>query len=93
MVVMKIQYGNIQKIATQANISRTYLSMILSGVRRPTYEIARRLARATDTDAVLWLSGMPGELRQAVVATCERIARKAAYNAALGNNVEDDIDF
>jgi len=51
------------KIAKMANLSRSFLSLIIAGKRRPSYSTAKRLAKVTGTDPVLWLEGKPEEIR------------------------------
>lgn len=52
-------------VAREAGISEGFLSQILSGVRRPRWEKAKKLAKATETTPDLWLEGAPAEIREA----------------------------
>lgn len=54
------------EIANKAQISQQFVSKILSGVRRPSWPTAKKLAGATGTSPVLWLEGTPDEIRRAI---------------------------
>lgn len=53
----------ITEIAEKANITQGALSNILSGRRRPSWSVAKRLAQVTNTTPYLWLEGAPDEIR------------------------------
>lgn len=55
---------NFSKLANDAGYSRQYICNLLSGRQKPTYRIAKALAKVTSTDVMLWLEGSPDELRQ-----------------------------
>lgn len=55
-------------LADKAGISDGYLSLIISGLRRPSWHNAKALAKATGTTPELWLEGSPDEIRAAVEA-------------------------
>ena len=46
-------------IARQAQISPTHLTLILKGVKRPSWKAAKRLATATNTSPVFWMDAPP----------------------------------
>jgi transcriptional regulator with XRE-family HTH domain len=54
-------------ICKQAAISSGFLSLLLSGDRRPSWPTAKRLAEVTGTEPALWLEGTPEALRQIVM--------------------------
>ncbi|MBU4185998.1 MAG: helix-turn-helix domain-containing protein [Proteobacteria bacterium] len=56
----------ITEIAEKANITQGALSNILSGRRRPSWTVAKRLAQVTYTTPYLWLEGMPDEIKSAL---------------------------
>ena len=62
------------EIIKRCEIHQSTLSNILTGRRRPSWSIAKRLAAATDTEPVLWLEGSPNEIKKALSqpldATC-----------------------
>ena len=51
------------RIAEMIEISTPFLNQIISGIRRPSWKVAKRLAQATDTKPELWLDGSPVEIR------------------------------
>ena len=55
-------------IVKRVGISGSYLSEILNGKRRPTWQMAKRLATGTGTTPELWLDGKPAEIRRAIEA-------------------------
>lgn len=48
-------------LAKEAEITPSYLSMILNGKSGPSWITAKQLARATDTKADQWMDGTPSE--------------------------------
>lgn len=59
-------------LAHLAAITPSYLSMILSGTRRPGYLVSSRLARETRTDPLMWMRDDPVPKRDAVDAYLNR---------------------
>lgn len=53
-------------LATRAKISAAHLSYILSGKRRPSWRVAKRLANATRTKPALWMEGTVADIRAAL---------------------------
>ena len=49
--------STITQIANNALISQGYLSLILSGERRPSWPVSQRLEKATGISAVDWIDG------------------------------------
>ena len=54
------------EIAKAAKTTQPAISNILSGRRRPSWKLAKRLAKATCTKPVIWLEGSPDEIRKAM---------------------------
>jgi len=50
-------------IAKDAEISSAFLSLILAGLRRPSWKTAKKLASATGTTPELWLERDPAEIK------------------------------
>jgi transcriptional regulator with XRE-family HTH domain len=50
-------------IAERAGISDGFLSQLLSGRRRPSWRIAKKLASITNTKPELWLDASPETIR------------------------------
>jgi len=59
-----MKHGIQKQIAEATELSAPMISLILSGKKRPSWSIAKRLAAATDTDPVLWLEGSTGKVRR-----------------------------
>ncbi len=57
-----------QKIARLTNASQSYVSKLLSGKRRPSYDKAKAFAEATNTTKELWLEGSPEQIIAAVTS-------------------------
>ena len=72
-MVEAMDTNNQAQIARKAGITPSFLSYVLSGQRTPSWETAQRLAEATGTDPLLWISGVP-EARRAIVAVLCRSA-------------------
>ena len=53
-------------IAKKANISDGFLSEILSGKKRPSWPVAKKLAAATKTQPALWLDGTPEQIKERI---------------------------
>jgi transcriptional regulator with XRE-family HTH domain len=52
-----MKHGTKTTIAKKTGISNAYLSMILSGKRRPSWQNAKKLAKVTHTKIELWMDG------------------------------------
>ena len=63
---MKIKNIKQTEIAETAGVSDALVSLILSGQRRPSWRVAKRLASASRTKPELWLEGSPDEIREAL---------------------------
>jgi transcriptional regulator with XRE-family HTH domain len=55
--------GNQTKLASKIKISDAFLCQILSGKRRPSWFVAKKLAAATRTKPDLWLDATPEKLK------------------------------
>jgi len=51
------------EIAKRAGVAQPTLANIISGRRRPSWKLAKKLAAATGTDPELWLDGTPEQIR------------------------------
>jgi len=56
------------KAAEKADITQGYLSLIITGKRRPDWDLAKILAEITKTDVALWMEGDEQKKRQALNA-------------------------
>ena len=54
--------------AKKAGISQGFVSLILTGQRRPDWELAKALAELTKTDVALWMEGDETAKRDALRA-------------------------
>jgi transcriptional regulator with XRE-family HTH domain len=63
VMLMKIKQIDLAK---KIGLSQSFLSMIISGRRRPSWDNAKKLAAFTSTDPVLWLDGTADARRSAV---------------------------
>ncbi len=59
-----MRHGIQTRIANKAKISTAYISMILSGKRRPSWQNAKKLAFITKTRPELWLDGEPEKIKE-----------------------------
>jgi len=55
--------GTQYKLANLIGKSEALVSLILSGKRRPSWQTAKKLAKATNTKPELWLDGEPEKIR------------------------------
>ena len=58
--------GTQTKIADKIKISDAFMCQILSGKRRPSWVVAKKLAAATNTEPGLWLEASPEKMREAL---------------------------
>ena len=54
------------ELAKRAGITESMVSFILSGERRPSWDVAKKLAEATNTDPYLWMEYEIREMLKAV---------------------------
>lgn len=54
------------RLAGRINVSNAFLCQILKGKRRPSWSVAKRLAKATKTKPDLWLEAPPEKLKKAM---------------------------
>lgn len=59
---------NQTEIADKVKITQGYLSLIITGKRRPDWTIAKDLAKLTKTDVALWMEGDETAKREALRA-------------------------
>lgn len=57
-----------EEAAKKAAISQGYLSLIISGKRRPDWNLAKVLAGLFNTDVAVWMEGDEQAKRQAINA-------------------------
>ncbi len=55
-----------EKLAQKADISPAMLSLMLSGRRRPSWPVAKRLAKITGTTERVWMEGTPRQIKLAI---------------------------
>jgi len=55
-----------RQIAIKSGISDTFISMILAGKRRPSWQVSKRLAAVTHTEPTLWVDGTPAQIKKAL---------------------------
>lgn len=65
---MRLKHGQQKIIAAAAGIDSSYVSHILSGRKRPTWQTAKKLTQATGVKYELWFEGSPEELKAALAA-------------------------
>jgi transcriptional regulator with XRE-family HTH domain len=63
--------GTQKQIAEMVGVSSSFVSQILSGIRRPSWPMAKALANATDTKPELWLDGEPAQIKEAIGASID----------------------
>jgi DNA-binding XRE family transcriptional regulator len=54
------------KAAQKAEITQGYLSLIITGKRRPDWDLAKVLAEMTKTEVALWMEGDEMTKRRAI---------------------------
>lgn len=54
------------EIAKKVNVTQGHLSKVLNKVVRPSWDLAKRLADATNTDPILWMEGDLEQMRSAL---------------------------
>lgn len=72
----------ITEIAKKAGITQGALSNILSGRRRPSWSVAKRLAQVTNTTPYLWLEGTPDEIKSALKILNQKLGLKNNFKGA-----------
>ena len=70
-----MKHGTQKIIAEKAGLSPQFVSNILNGLRRPSWENACRLAEATGTTPEVWMSE-DAELMRAAAAEIEKEVSK-----------------
>lgn len=61
-----MERGTQRKLSQLTGLSTGYVSEILSGKKRPTWNTAKIIAATTGTDPVLWMDGTPEQIRDAL---------------------------
>ena len=54
------------QIAKDSGVSPGFISLCMSGNKRPSWGTAKKIAAATGTDPIVWLEGTPEEIRTAI---------------------------
>lgn len=57
-----------QEISKAIGCSQGYISQLLKGQRRPSWDVAKDLAAITDTNIDLWMEGQEQDKRSAIKA-------------------------
>jgi len=53
-------------IAKKLDISESFVSLLVNGVKRPSWKRAKQLAEIAGTSPILWLEGSPEEIKNAL---------------------------
>ena len=61
-----MRYGDQTKLAKEAGVSDTLISLFFNGKKTPSWKTAKKLAATTGTDPVLWVEGRVHELKEAL---------------------------
>lgn len=61
-----MKHGIQKKLAEETGISTAFLNQILAGIRRPSWNTAKKLARTTRTNPILWVEGNQEEIKKAL---------------------------
>lgn len=68
-IIMKTTLKFKQKdIAQKLGLSPSYLSEVLNKRRRPSWDVAKLLARETGTSPMVWMDGTEADLKNAIAA-------------------------
>lgn len=59
------------ELSKRAKISNPYLSQIIMRHRRPSWDVAKRLAEAAGTSPILWLEGTTEQIRKVLAGKIE----------------------
>ncbi|MDR1397678.1 MAG: helix-turn-helix domain-containing protein [Desulfarculales bacterium] len=62
---------NQTELAKRINITQQYISRIMNGTRRPSWEKAKLLAKITGTNPELWLEGGANDRKLAFQHWCD----------------------
>jgi transcriptional regulator with XRE-family HTH domain len=57
-----------KEIGQAVGVSQGYISQLLKGERRPSWDVAKDLAAITDTNIDLWMEGQEQDKRSAIKA-------------------------
>ena len=60
---------NQSRIAEMAGVTPMCISYLLSGQRRPSWTLAKKLGKVTNTSPVLWLDGTPTQIKKRIRRT------------------------
>ena len=55
-----------RELAERAGVSEGLISMIVSGARRPSWDVAKKLCKITGTDLQLWMEGNADKKKAAI---------------------------
>lgn len=55
-----------KKLAITTGVSQGFICQIIAGLKRPSWQTAKKLAEATSTTPILWLEGTPDQIRDAI---------------------------
>jgi transcriptional regulator with XRE-family HTH domain len=61
-----MKHGIQTELAKRTGLSVSMVNKLLLGQRRPSWETAKRLAKATGTKPILWMEGTAAQLRAAI---------------------------
>jgi len=54
------------ELAEKIGTSEAFVSMLLAGKRNPSWHIAKKIAKATNSDARIWMDGDVDKMREAM---------------------------
>ena len=57
-----------KEFAEKTGLSPSYISEVLNKKRRPSWDVAKLLARETGTSPLLWMEGTAADLKNAITA-------------------------
>lgn len=55
-------------LAKQLGLSASYICEVLNRKRRPSWDVAKKLARATGSSPVVWMEGSADDLKNLLMA-------------------------
>ena len=75
-----MKHGTKTILSKKIGVSSAYIGMIVNGKRLPSWRTAKKLAKATGTDPVMWMEGTPEEKYSAISEksfSCEHHNKKS----------------
>ena len=66
MIIITMKIMTQTQIAKNSGVSPGFISLCMSGKKRPSWGKAKKIAATTGTDPVVWMEGTPEEIRTAI---------------------------